>query len=355
MAGDKVELLIGGTIYAGWKGVSVRRSLDYFADSFMLELTDSQAGSARTIKLGSPCRVLVGGEKLITGFIDRIGSGYDGNSRRLSVAGRSRTADLVDCSLPADQVGGAQKNNRTLLELAGSVCGLLGIAVSSTVAGLPPRLIANIEIEQSFYEFLECQARLDGVMLVSDPDGNLVITRASDERVGTALILGDNIETADGELSDRDRFSHYYVAAQGAETDDSWGESAAHVTGLAEDPRVRYRPTSILLTSGTQAEAKRYADWQRNVRYGRSRQATYTVSGWRHRDGLWRPNTRVLVKDDWLGFTGPDGKGEWLMIGSVEFIFDDGGRRTLLTVMPAEAFDLIPLPAKAKKDEEGVW
>jgi prophage tail gpP-like protein len=210
-----------------------------------------------------------------------------------------------------------------------------------------------METEQTFFEFLECQSRIDGVMLLSDPEGNLVIDRGSKERVGTAIVLGENIESADGEFSERDRFSHYYIVAQYSDDEDETGEASAHVSGIANDIKVRYRPTSFILTSGNLAEAKRRAEWQRNVQYGRSRQATYTVSGWHHNNGLWKPNTNVLVQDEWMGFTGKDGKGEWLMIGTVEFVMDKSGQKTKLTVMPAEAYDLIPLPEE--EDEEEPW
>ena len=63
-------------------------------------------------------------------------------------------------------------------------------------------------------------------------------------------------------------------------------------------------------------------------------------------------NTNVLVRDPWMGFTGTDGNGEWLMIGAVEYVLDEEGERSRLTVMPREAYDLIPLP---DEDAGGVW
>ncbi|WP_445083849.1 phage baseplate assembly protein [Candidatus Vondammii sp. HM_W22] len=70
------------------------------------------------------------------------------------------------------------------------------------------------------------------------------------------------------------------------------------------------------------------------------------MTGWRHKDGLWSPNTRVRVLDEWMGFN-----DEWLMIGTVEFVLDARGQRTRLTVMPPEAYDLVPLPA----EDGGDW
>nr|WP_330178206.1 hypothetical protein [Candidatus Vondammii sp. HM_W22] len=50
--------------------------------------------------------------------------------------------------------------------------------------------------------------------------------------------------------------------------------------------------------------------------------------------------------DEWMGFN-----DEWLMIGTVEFVLDARGQRTRLTVMPPEAYDLVPLPA----EDGGDW
>jgi prophage tail gpP-like protein len=350
---DEIELLVNGKIYTGWKGVSVRSSLDFFAGSFDLALTDTQAGDARKIKLGSPCRVRIGGKLLITGFVDRIRPKYDGKGRTLTISGRSKVADLVDCSLPPTDTGSGQQNSQTLLQLTSTIADRFGIKARSEVGGLDPIKRGVLAPEQTAFEFLEVYARAAGVRLVDDPEGNLVITRASTERVTTALVLGENIEKAEGEFSERDRFSHYYIYAQKDGGDDNYGESIAHITGKAEDLKKRYRPTTTIAEGALSglAEAKRRAEWQRNVQYGRSRQAAYMVSGWRHKDGLWRKNTNVLVRDEWMGFTGKDGKGEWLMIGTVEFVIDEGGKRTRLTVMPKEAYDLIPLPAA--EEEEG--
>jgi prophage tail gpP-like protein len=344
---EDIELLVNGQIYTGWKGVNVRSSLDYFASSFDLTMTDTQAGDAKTIKLGSPCQVRVAGEKLITGFVDRIRPRYDGKSRSLTVSGRSKVADLVDCSLPPQDTGSGQQNNQTFLQLATTIADRFKIKVRNEASDLAPISLAVLAPEQTAYEFLEVLARSIGVRLTDDPDGNLVITQASTERVGTALVLGENIEQAEGEFSERDRFSHYYILGQRSYTDGEDAESDAHISGQSVDLKVRYRPTTINAEGaiGGLAEAKRRAEYQRNIQYGRSRQATYTVSGWHHNEGLWRKNTNVLVQDEWMGFTGKDGKGEWLMIGTVEFVMDGGGKRTKLTVMPKEAYDLTPLPA----------
>lgn len=344
---DDVRLRIVANDYSGWKAIAVRRSLDTLADSFDLTLTDRWSAEAarRPVRLGEPCEVWIGEEKLITGYVDEVRPRYDSKTRALSVAGRSKTADLVDCALPPSITAPAQKNNKTLIQLAAALAKPFGIEVVSEVSGFPRIDRSVSEAGQTAFELIEEKGRPAAILLVSNSDGNLVITRARDEHIGTPLILGENILEADGEFSHRERFSHYYFVGQQS----NWGSNlgaagAAHVKGQAEDTAVRYRPTTVVAEgAGNTADMKRRAEWQRNVSYGRSRRATYSVNGWRHADGLWHPNRLVQVFDEWMGFD-----GEWLMIGTVEFVLDERGQRTRLTVMPKEAYDLIPLPANAK-------
>ncbi|HJW80821.1 MAG TPA: hypothetical protein VJ396_01145 [Acidiferrobacterales bacterium] len=338
-----LRLRIGANDYGGWKQIAVRRSLDTLADSFDLMLTDRWSADAarRPVRLGEACEVWIGEEKLITGYVDEVRPRYDAKQRSLSVAGRSKTADLVDCS---EFNTDSQYSNLSLKAIAERVCKPFGIKVLvEHDAGTIPNAV--ISKSETAFEFLEGAARQKAVRFISNPDGNLVITRARNEHLATALILGGNILEADGEFSQRERFSHYYFAGQ---QNNRWGENSAagsaHVKGQAEDTAVRYRPTTVVAEgAGSTAEMRRRAEWQRNVSYGRSRQASYTVNGWQHADGLWEPNRLVQVFDEWMGFD-----GEWLMIGTVEFILDERGRRTRLSVMPKEAYDLIPLPASDK-------
>lgn len=334
-----LQLKIGSDLYGGWTKIDVHRSLDQVADSFDLELTDRWAESMprRPVRMGSACQVLIDGEVVVTGYVDESRPHYDKETHTVSASGRSKTADLVDCSAPVRLYG------QTLEAVAKEICKPFGISVVSEVETSPIQ-IAQEEQGQTAYEVLESLSRQAAVILTSNANGDLVITRASDKRVSTALVLGENAEIAEGTFSMRDRFSEYIVKAQNTGGDMSFGEEAAHIKETATDALMRYRPTVIIAEDpSTPADAKRRAEWQRNVNYGRSRQATYTVNGWRHKDGLWIPNRQVRVKDELLGFN-----DEWLMIAGVRYVLDERGERVELTVMPKEAFDLIPIPAETE-------
>lgn len=345
-----LQLKLGQDLYSGWKGISVNRSLEQLAHSFDLTLTDNRVGGARDIILGAPCEVRLDGKTIVTGYVDRIRPGYDGRRRTLTVSGRSKTGDLVDCSIPPSQIK-SEARGQTLLQLAQTWCQPFGIRASSTVNDLQTLKTSSLEAGQTGFEYLERYARVAGVMLTTGANGDLVICRASQQRLTTALVLGGNIRSAEGEFNSRDRFSVYSMLGQETLSGDGWdSEGAATKVAMdIEDPSFsrRYRPTTIVADDLTEAEMRRRGEWQRNVHYGRSQQATYTVSGWHHSDGLWSPNVQVRVQDPWMGFD-----DVWLMLSGVKLIQDERGRRSQLTVMPTEAYDLIPIP---EREAEGGW
>jgi prophage tail gpP-like protein len=186
------------------------------------------------------------------------------------------------------------------------------------------------------------------VLLLSDGLGNLVMTRASTSRITTVLELGTNIFRANGTASHRDRFSQYQVKGQQSGSDDWYGEDAAHPLGSATDGDItRHRPLTVLAEEQIDsASAKERAEWERNVRYGRSRRISYTVHGWYHADGLWQPNVLVDVRDPFLSLTGTR------LVAGVGLTLDEDGFTTTLELLPRQAFDRIELP---EPGEDATW
>lgn len=344
----EVTLKTDGTVYGGWKSIDIRRSLEFAANTFSLGITDRWAGetASRPIRMGSPCEVWIDNEKLITGYVDDVNLRYDGKERSIEVEGRSKIADLIDCALKIGKDQEAQFNSLNFLQLAQRLAEPFGVKVIDNVGQFKPARARRLDPGQRIFEALEEWSREEAAILTANADGNLVITRASNKRLRTMLKLGENIEAGQGRYSMKDRFSHYYVQAQTWGDDNNNGAATAHITGRADDLRVRFRPTVIVAEETETPEAvRKRAEWQRNVQYGRSMQVAYTVTGWRHADGLWESNKLVRIEDEWLGLN-----GVWWIVATARFLLDDKGMRTELTVMPKEAFDLVPLPPKDKKD-----
>lgn len=336
-----LTLKIDGFNYTGWKQVGIVRSLEQIADTFELTLTDKWGRNdlaARDIKTSMPCEILINNQLVITGYIDEAFPSYDAKKHAVTVRGRSKAGDLVDCSLP-----GRSFKGENLLGGAQSHCKPFGIDVRSDVDVSKPFYDMAREDGQSIYEYLEQWARIRAVRIISEPNGNLLITRAGSERIDTALELGVNIRAAGGQFSTRDRFSEYVVQGQRGGSNFSFGGEVAHMRGSAKDSRWesdgRYRPIVIDAESPVDIDdCQRRAQWQRNTAYGRSQAVIYTVRGWTHKSGLWQPNYLVPVIDRWMGIKQDQ------LIATTQYLLDENGERTEIKVMPKEAFDLVELP-----------
>jgi len=337
-----LALKVDGQIYGGWKKIKIQRGMRQFADTFELELTDKWANSKtkRVVKEDSPCVVEIDGEAVITGYVDDVNTSYDDKSHSLSVNGRSKLGDLVDCS-----TNRTPHNNLDLAAIAKKECAAFGInVVVETDVGEDFKLQSR-DGGDTYFEFLSKLASYRAVHLTSNARGDLVITRASKEKINTALILGENILGCSATRSKRDRFYSYTVSGQGAGDDFLNGKAAAHIEEKVIDDNIRkVRSTYIIPDDLTLNDAKRIATFNRNISFGESQAKTYTVNGWRHDTGLWSPNKLVRVVDAYNELDTD------LLIVHVTFTMDDDGERTELQLLPPEALDLIPLPEEKNED-----
>lgn len=348
---DEIVLKAGGNVYGGWTKVSVTRSINAMSGSFDLELTWKWQGSddkykafMEPIQQGQPCVIEIGGERVITGYVDDWVPSYDANQVMISVSGRDKTADLVDCSI--DYPSG-QFNNQTLTQIANVVCKPFGIKVivNTDVGAAFPRI--QIEQGETPHELLARLARQRGVLLTCDTFGNLVIVRRSTERAGVSLILGENVKAARGRFSWRQRFSSFTVKAVGASFG-SWDDSALSTVGgikaEVKDADInRYRPMIIINEEITTAEgAAKRGQWERQRSIATSNGTEYTVTGWRipQTGKLWNFNTVVPVQDKIIGLD------EDMLIATIMFSEDDSGRLAVVSVVKPEAFDI---PAEVEK------
>lgn len=341
----EVLLTVDGHDWAGWKNYRINLGMQQLSGSFDLSLTDRWAGQTvrRALRAGAPCTLHYDGQLLITGYLDSVTPSYDAEQHSLSVSGRDKTADLVDCSArPTQWIG------RGLADVARELCAPFGIGVIDQAGANAPFRSLKPNDGETVFEVLDQAARIRGVLLITDGRGNLVITRAGRERADDTLVLGRNVLSGSGNFDLRDVFSTYTFKGQQAGDDWLSGETAAAVMAHASDKRIRrYRPLTLIADGPLDAAgACERVVWERNVRWGRSQSIGYSVQGHRQSSGaLWRPNLLASVVDPYQFLA-----DEQRLIIDVAYSLDDRGERSELTVMPREAFDLLEQPEPEAAD-----
>ena len=350
MTTPDVRLEIGSEQYGGWKRISIRRSLSRISGTFDLNVTERWPGQdvPRPIQPGAACRVLVDGIPVITGYVDDVRISCTASDHSVTVRGRDKTGDLVDCCPPSMQLAGAN-----LAVIARNLCSPFGIEIvdKAGVSNVPG---FKINPGDTIFETLDQLARAQGVFMTTDGEGRLVFARASKEKAGTVLELGKNVLESKGSFSMADRYSEITVLGQTAASDTWDGAKASQQKTVVKDAGVpRYRPLVLIADQEWQGANNR-AQWEINTRYGKGNVATYTVYGWKDREKVWSPNILVDIRDAALGL-----EDSWL-VGDVNLTLDNQGYRAELTLSPAEAFDVSPVRPHRhrkgrRKKKSDVW
>lgn len=340
----ELELVLGGVSYGGWTAIYVHRSLEEVAGTFELALTERwpEHEQPLVIQPGAACVVTIAGKPVITGYVDTVDQGYDATNHTLTVSGRDKTADLVDCSATFSK---GEWRNAKIDQLARDLAGPFGITVRSTGDLGAPFLTFAIEPGESAFDCLERAARQRGLLLASNGAGDLVVGHAGTGKVGTALRSGENLLAGGVRNDNAMRYSQYTVLGQRAGSDQVSGAAAAQVKAQASDAgATRYRPLVIVdEDQGDIASFQRRAKWEASVRAARALTYTALVQGWMHASGPWETNTLVQVYDPVLRL------GRELLVRDVDYGLDpSSGQVTQLVLTPAEAYSILQMPAKQK-------
>jgi len=344
----ELTLIVNKKEYGGWKEVHVRRSLEAMTPTFDLLVSDRWAGQSSPwqIRQGDACQVFLDGHLVITGYVDEALPFFSATDHGIQVVGRGKTADLIDCSAIAKT---GEWHNRTLSQIAADLCKPFGIGV--VVAADQGAAFKKFAIQEgeTVFESLERLARQRGVFLQENARGQLVISTASNERIGTALIQGKNFKAGSATFSLRDRYSQYICKGQAVGSDWSTPDQNASPSEQAKDVNVsRYRPLIILgETPSDNAKLKDRALWEAAVRMGRSSRPVLTFApGWRHQGGLWLPNQLVPCQVPYFQLDGD------MLIASCSWSKDASGSRTEIELVRPEAFELIAIEAPT---EDSLW
>lgn len=343
-------LLVQGVYYRGWKTLEATVGMEQIAGSFTVTASDRWQANALSWPIfpGSPCSLILGPRPVIFGYVDEACPEYDDGSHSQRVSGRDATGDLVDC---AAIYKSGQWKKADLQKIANDLCSPFGIPVRAETSVGKPFDVFALQDGETVFEALDRAGRQRGVLLMSDANGGLILTRAGQIWISTALIKGQNIERGSATYDYKDRFSKYIIKGQSPGSDEySKPEDHMQRKAEAEDANItRYRPTIIHAEQGDNAAYADRAKWECNVRAGRSVRLQYTVTGWEYLPGnLWQPNRMVMVMDDYLRIAQP------MLIVRCTYVLDDSGSRTMLELCPREAFELGPPPklktSNAKKE-----
>ncbi len=351
---NTVTLRTDGRLFTGWTSVSVTRSIESVAGYFELGVNVPPGTDLSGLAPGKAFTLEIGGQIVCTGYIDSRRRQMTADSMKITVAGRDKTADLIDC---AAVYSGGQWKNRTLEQIARDLCAPYGVTVRWELSDKESSAVFpgfTLDHSETVYEALVRASRARGVLMTSNAAGELVFSRAASTATDE-LVLGENLLTLDFDEDFRDRFSEYivkgYARANGADGDDIDAESIVSRKGTAADSDVtRYRPMIIIADSKiTAKDAQARALREQRRRLAKSITFEAEIDGWTRRDGqLWMPNLLVTIDASKYAI-----KTTELLVSKVTLILNDqDGLKTRVSLAPREGF-LVPVESDRKSRGDG--
>lgn len=347
-----VVLHVNGQLYRGWKSVTIRRSMADLVGEFELNAANPWDGAGNAlypVNEFDACKISIDGETLLDGYVDDVDLSLDPRDHPMSIRGRDKALDLIDCSAIH---GAGRWSGANLLSIARDLARPFGVSVRAATDVGKPFGAFVIQQGETAYAALERAARMRGVLVMSDGAGGLVITRAAKATPIADLSETDKALSFKSTRSARERFHRYDVKGQAQQAGYGDGEQAAQTRARAFDHGVPRKSRTLVLVAEDMGDGVTFAERARHeaaARRGRGLNLTAVIPSWRAPDGaLWQPNHLVTVDCPRMRHHGAR------LIEAVTFKMDwKEGWSAELTLKPPETWDR--LPEKEDKESGGAW
>jgi prophage tail gpP-like protein len=347
---DFVQLETEGQAITGWKDITVNMSMEQLSASFTITLVDKEGTATDLIRGGLAVQLYIVNKILgfkdlvLDGHIDRVSKKVSGGATSMTVSGRDRNSDLVDCSA-------IHKSSTWNKAKLGNICAELAAPyfIEVDVSEVQNQTVIEkftLQQGETSFEAIERLCRSQAILPMRTEDGQIKLTYTAPPSVRGVedLELGKNIEELTEDDNRDQRFKQYLAKGQSSGKGKKWSKANTQIKALAEDEGIdRYRP--LLFMSENKATPKNMqarVNWEAQTRAGKGLQHTVLLLGWYQKArGIkfrpWRVNERVNLKIDRWGFN-----EERLITGVTLRLTADRGRTTTLVLKHPDTYAANP-------------
>lgn len=344
-----MKLEVNGVQYENFVDANARVSMQDFGSTFTF-IAASSNGSLLPFKGGEDCNILVDGEKIITGTIEVVDIDYDSSSHIITVSGRGKCADFADSYI--DNISDLDASN-SLSDIVKKIVSSIPDLNISVISNFTDSTFNKAEdilspaVSENCFDFIDSVCRRKQVLVIENADGNILLTRASDDIYNLPLknVIGANDNNV---LSARVRYDYsglfrtYKVKSQSNPSALTLGAKFGVVdvvdnNGLFDDVRNKKGRQFVVVSeqNASNLTASERAKWEADIRRSRSRKYTAVVQGYSNGGEIWYPNKLVRIIDD---FAGIDSR---MLLVDVEYSQKiEEGSKTILTFAEEGSFKL---------------
>jgi prophage tail gpP-like protein len=342
-----LSLRINGKRFDFWTSMSVTRAVTQFCHSFTFSAPDALAsgGGWQDILPMDDVQILAHGELICTGYIDGADIEQTPTGTRLTYFGRSKTADVYDCSA-------IKKGNRfsrlTPGAIARDLCASVGVDVVVQKDGSRLRDFA-ITHGESIYDCLLRACNPYGIQLITDELGRVVFAKSFANVKPSYRITKDTrgIVSRSRAIDFSMRHSSIRILSQAGGSNEIGSSASAKFASATVQDAVVDRPRPLVIEAEDQMTANELqlrAQFERNQRTGESDAITYVFQGFIAQDSsIFSPFVAVDVDDIYCRASGVYGVDAVVMSADAS-----GGTTTSITLIPPQAFGFEPVVQRKK-------
>jgi prophage tail gpP-like protein len=330
---DAVTFYVNNKVFEGFKNVKIARNLTSLTGTFSITVTDKWKVDQDDfeIKPGDRIHCHLGKTALFEGYVDKLSLSLSSSSRNITIDGRDRTQDLVDCSI----INASEFNDLDFTGIANVLCKPFGLKVLPQVDVGAKFKKFSVRQGETVFEALERAAKERQLLLMSSPHGNLVVDKRGNKRATSELIEGINVLSAGVSFDNTQRFSEYIIKGQSTGLVGNPKDATKNKGSAKDNGITRNRPTIIIAENAVDNDgAQKRAEWESTFRAAKASQVSVTVVGWKQEDGsIWAANQLVQIDIRSIGIKSQ------MLIQRVKFDQSSNGRRTELELVRKDAFE----------------
>ena len=97
---ETFTLTVNGQRYERWEEIRVTREIDRMCTDFNIAVSERFLAGAADFALAPfmPCTAAIGGDVVLTGYIDNYLPEVEADRHTVRITGRSKTEDIIDCT-----------------------------------------------------------------------------------------------------------------------------------------------------------------------------------------------------------------------------------------------------------------
>jgi prophage tail gpP-like protein len=340
---DAATFYVNNKVFDGFKNIKIARNMMSLTGTFNITITDKWQVDQEDfeIKPGDRIHCHLGKTALFEGYVDKLSLSLSASSRNITIQGRDKTQDLVDCSITTI----SELNDLDFTGIATELCKPFSIKVLPQVSVGAKFPKFSVRQGETPFEALDRAAKERQLILLSSTHGNLVVEKRGNKRAVTELIEGVNVLSASANFDNTQRFSEYVIKGQstgilGTPKDATQNKGSAKDSGVT-----RYRPTLIISENAVDNDgAQKRAEFESTFRIAKAAKVNVVVVGWKQKDGsLWDVNQLVQIDIKSIGINGQ------MLIERVKFDQSENGRRVEMELIRPDAFEF---KAEIKKEDD---